>query len=204
MEGAPNISGRLSHELELPDNVRYIGILSRFTRDEKEDKPAYGNPYCTVILTGPEPQKGLLQNKLTEILGSKEKPCVILEGKPGTEQSSRQYGNITFISHLSSDEMKDLIQNSEIIITRSGYTTIMELISLRKSALIIPTPGQTEQEYLALYLSEKGWFTTCRQKDLDNATDISIPEAKWPADIMEESDRLLEKALSELLKQQHK
>lgn len=201
MEGEPNLSGRLSHEFNLPENARYIGILSRFRPGEKERIPSSGNPYCTVILSGPEPQKELLKNKLTEILITKGKPCVILEGKPGVAFFRHQAGNITFISHLPSDEMKELIQKSEIIITRSGYTTIMELISLRKSALLIPTPGQTEQEYLARYLSETGWFKTCLQKNLGLTLDLNIPEAKWTSEIIDESGMLLEKALSELLEQ---
>jgi len=55
--------------------------------------------------------------------------------------------------------MKEIIESSRNIIARSGYTTIMELVSLNCTALIIPTPGQTEQEYLAKYLSEKGCLT---------------------------------------------
>ena len=63
--------------------------------------------------------------------------------------------------------MKEIIAASENIISRSGYTTIMELVSMGRTAMIIPTPGQTEQEYLAEYLSEKGWFDTIAQKEIN-------------------------------------
>ena len=59
-----------------------------------------------------------------------------------------------------------MVTGSDSIISRSGYTTIMELISMNCAALLIPTPGQTEQEYLAEYLSEKGWFHTISQSEI--------------------------------------
>jgi hypothetical protein len=77
----------------------------------------------------------------------------------------------------------------------------MELISLKSSALLIPTPGQTEQEYLAEYLESKGWFSTVTQKMLKPG--LKLPEKKFiPADrIIAESRVLLEKALEEILNQ---
>jgi predicted glycosyltransferase len=95
--------------------------------------------------------------------------------------------------------MKEMVTGSESIISRSGYTTIMELITLKCSALLIPTPGQTEQEYLARYLAEKGWFQTVSQSEIN--ADISLPStrAKWPDEIVSESKILLTSALEELL-----
>jgi hypothetical protein len=75
----------------------------------------------------------------------------------------------------------------------------MELISLNRSALIIPTPGQTEQEYLAEYLSGKGWFRTVSQKNLDVTIDLPGSKASWPPEIITESAILLDNALNELL-----
>jgi predicted glycosyltransferase len=118
-----------------------------------------------VILSGPEPQRGILRQKLTAIFKDKVPVTVMLEGKPDMENVAVTSGNITFINHLLTGEMKEMISGSQSIITRSGYTTIMELISLNCSALLIPTPGQTEQEYLAEYLSKKGWFFTLRQNN---------------------------------------
>jgi UDP-N-acetylglucosamine:LPS N-acetylglucosamine transferase len=100
--------------------------------------------------------------------------------------------------------MAEIIKSSKGVVTRSGYTTIMELISLNCSALLIPTPGQTEQEYLAEYLAEKGWFTTISQRKLNG--ELTFPEAKilGSAEIIEESRILLLKALEELLEYQHR
>ncbi len=201
LPGELNVSGRLTHGLKLPGNVMYIGILSRFTNsgfsgNENRDK----FPHNTVILSGPEPLRGILKQKLINILKDKEPPTIILEGKPGKYRELTRSGNILSYNHLPSYEMQDMISGSESIICRSGYTTIMELISLKCSALLIPTPGQTEQEYLAKYLSEKGWFAAASQKSLKS--DISLPKRKamWTDEIIVKSRELLDYALSELLK----
>ena len=113
-------------------------------------------------------------------------------------------GNISFYNHLPSAEMKEMITGSESIITRSGYTTIMELISLNCSALLIPTPGQTEQEYLAEYLSEKGWFSILHQNEIKAGITLPLNKATWSSEIVEKSNLFLAKALNELLEEPHK
>jgi hypothetical protein len=205
LPGDLNLSGRLSHGLKLPDNVRYIGILSRFISPEQSlnENPVKFH-HNTVILSGPEPQKEILKQKLVTLLKDKEPPTVVFEGKPMTGDEISRNGNITFISHLPALRMKEIILGSESIITRSGYSTIMELVSLNCSALIIPTPGQTEQEYLADYLSEKGWFYTVSQGEIKAG--ITLPPGKtvWQCDINRQSSILLTESLNELLDKHHK
>jgi hypothetical protein len=75
---------------------------------------------------------------------------------------------------------------------------LMELIRLKRSAMLVPTPGQTEQEYLGKYLSEKGWFKTVLQKSLDCSTEIPFLKANWPDNLINESNKLLDDALKEL------
>ena len=169
LPGESNISGRLSHGIRLPGNVRYIGILSRFI----VTKPSFREhsekfQYNTIILSGPEPQKGILKRKLIDVFKDKDPMTVIFEGKPGDSSVIIRSGNITTYNHLSSSEMRKVLIGSKKIITRSGYSTIMDLISLNCSALLIPTPGQTEQEYLAEYLSQKGWFSSLKQREINN------------------------------------
>ena len=200
LPGELNLSGRLSHDIKLPGNVRYIGILSRFSESGSSAlKSSDRFPKTTVILSGPEPQRGILKKKLTGILKEMEIPAVMLEGHPLEKNEVVKSGNITFYNHISTSEMKEMIKGSESIISRAGYTTIMELISLNCSALLIPTPGQTEQEYLASYLSGKGWFATVSQSDLK--TNILLPTNKpyWPDLFIEQSEVLLNEAIEELL-----
>jgi len=205
LPGDINLSGRLSHGFRIQENVRYIGILSRF--ENTNDSPS-GNPlntsHNTVLLSGPEPQREILKQKLTAILKNKEPKTVIFEGKPGIEGEIPPVGNITFIRHLPPDRMKEIIKSSDLIISRSGYTTIMELVSLKCTALIIPTPGQTEQEYLAEYLTGKGWFSTISQNELTDNLQLSNIGLPLPAGIVSQSESLLRNALEELLEQYHK
>jgi predicted glycosyltransferase len=200
MPGEMNLSGNLSHNVRLPENSRFIGILSRFNGNEREN-PAKINPgTCTVILSGPEPQRTILKRHIEDFLRTKPYSVKVLGGKPHKPRKKITEGNIEYISHPEREEMADLIRSAELIITRSGYTSIMELVSLNKSAIIIPTPGQPEQEYLALYHSEKGWFRSVRQEDLAGMTDLSVPEPSWPGTMISESGKLLDEALEELLK----
>jgi uncharacterized protein (TIGR00661 family) len=205
LPGEINLTGRLSHGFKIMENVRYIGILSRF--DNINDNPSV-NPlnfsHNTVILSGPEPQREILKEKLTAILKNKEPKTVIFEGKPGIRKESAPVGNISFFTHLPADRMKEIIKSSDLIISRSGYTTIMELVSLKCSALIIPTPGQTEQEYLAEYLAGKGWFNTISQNELTDNLQLLNIEGPFPSGVLRQCEFLLNKALVEMLEQHHK
>lgn len=204
LPGELNFSGRLSHGVKLPHNVRYIGILSRFI----SDKPAsHENSeihyYNSVILSGPEPQRGILKQKLIYFLKDKKVMTAVFEGRPGDKTEIIRSGNFTFYNHLPSSEMRGILTGSNKIITRSGYTTIMDLIHLRCSALLIPTPGQPEQEYLAEYLAGKGWFYSVKQnelkEDIPKYSIINLPSDE----IIELSNVCLQNALEELLEEPH-
>ena len=91
---------------------------------------------------------------------------VVVRGLPGSDFS------IPFIregiriwNHLPSNTLNELLNNSEYIVARSGYSTIMDLLAVRKNAILVPTPGQTEQEYLGHYLHEKKWMYSVEQKN---------------------------------------
>ena len=199
LPGDINLSGRLSHGFRMPANVRYIGILSRFTRIP----PAPGSSNekkkrITVILSGPEPQKGILKDILAGKLKDQPVPVTILGGDPSGNSVSAVSGNISYNSHLPAEEMRELITGGNLVICRSGYTTIMELASLGCSALLIPTPGQTEQEYLAEYLSGKGYFSTLTQNEIKAVKMLPEVPPSFPGALLSESALLLTKALEEL------
>ncbi len=205
LPGDLNLSGRLSHGIKLPDNIRYIGILSRFAgSDQSHDEIHVNFQHNTVILSGPEPQREILKQKLISVLKDQDPPTVIFEGKPGTSVETGRKGNIIFYSHLPSSRMKEILSGSKYIIARSGYSTLMELVSVNCTALIVPTPGQTEQEYLAEYLSEKGWFHTIAQNKIKPG--ILLPPAKSVSKekMNIQSSILLTEALNEMLEKHHK
>jgi hypothetical protein len=198
LPGEMNVSGRLSHGLKLPSNAIYIGILSRFSNILPAEEDTFGYRHNTVILSGPEPQRGILKQELESIFRAQETTTIFLGGRPGVSDEMTRTGNIIYYSHLESAMMAEALRSSDYIISRSGYTTIMELISLGCTALIIPTPGQTEQEYLAAYLEEKGWFRFLPQKKITTASLISVKAKFDGKKMMKESEYLLEEAIRHL------
>jgi hypothetical protein len=200
LPGDLNISGRLSHNLRLPGNVRYIGLLSRFSNIKTI---AGENPvnvrHNTVMLSGPEPQKGILKQKLSDIFRNKKPVTIFLGGNPEGREQKTGPDNIIWYDHLPALAMKEVIMSSESIFTRAGYTSVMELIDLGCSAILIPTPGQTEQEYLARSLTEKEWFSTITQKELKGEINTFSVKSRWPDELTEQSKILLDKAVEELL-----
>lgn len=200
LPGEVNFTGRLSHGIKLPGSVRYIGILSRFSMASPSTlSDPFPFKHNTLILSGPEPQREIFKQKILTLLEHEKPITVILEGKPGEGNEIVRDGNFAFCKHLPAAAMRDVISGSEAIITRAGYSTIMELISLKCSAILVPTPGQTEQEYLAEYLSAIGWFTAYSQGNLGKGISITMNNAACPAEINEQSAVLLNEALRELL-----
>lgn len=163
-EKEPNLSGNLSHGNFLLKNTltKYIGSLSRMKKIESKIKRK-----AIIILSGPEPQRTFLEkNILAQAL---ELPFQFLLVKGQTEQKEHFYFNeqIEVVSFLTSEKLNQAIAESEIVISRSGYTTLMDLAFLEKKAILIPTPGQTEQEYLADHFFKQKIFFTASQKDFD-------------------------------------
>jgi uncharacterized protein (TIGR00661 family) len=154
------IGGELSHPKIKPSNVIYIGPLSRFHL-----QPATAKIYDILIsISGPEPQRTVFENIILFQLKKTDKKILIVRGLPdATDRPLNDWKNVTIANHLSADELNIAFQQSEWIISRSGYTTIMDLIKLGKKAILVPTPGQTEQEYLAHYLMEKKMFYSLEQ-----------------------------------------
>lgn len=153
------LSGDLSERIT--SKIRWIGPLSRLQIKEAD----HSIPWAAV-LSGPEPARSMWEAELLNV--RKELPAggVIVRGIPGRPNKDGM------ISYLSADGLSQLYANAEVIIARSGYSTLMDLAFIGKKALLIPTPGQTEQEYLA-YRNEgrEGW-TFGRQGEVDYPLEI--------------------------------
>lgn len=145
-EGAANLSGDLSHKYELPSNATFIGPLSRF-ENRKEEVNEIKYDFCA-ILSGPEPLRTELENHCIELFSKIGKKSLIIRGIPGACEPLNIEG-IEVHNHLDDKTFREKVVQSDKIICRSGYSTIMDLHALNKRAIYIPTPGQTEQEYLA-------------------------------------------------------
>lgn len=169
-----SLSGDLSKKYPIHPTVKFIGPLSRF--NNLNEKPMSYHYNVIVILSGPEPSKSVLENKLTSILIGTHFTCLFIQGNPQKKVKYSQKENVTFVSHLPSDEFKYFLKKADQIICRSGYTSIMELNQLQLNAILIPTPGQTEQEYLANHVHHK--FLTINQEDLSKKTLINLFQRK--------------------------
>ncbi len=154
-----NLTGKLSKSKGLKKPAQHIGILSRFDRKEGSGLKKYP---ILALISGPEPQRSIFEEKIINTLLEVGKKAIILRGV--TEKNDEKLlGNIEMINHLQTGKLEELILGAEIIICRPGYSTIMDLVMLGKKAILIPTPGQTEQEYLAKHLSKEGCFITIQQ-----------------------------------------
>lgn len=164
-EKPPWLSGKLSHGKKIPiDNYFFIGPLSRFKDvNNKENLKKYD---VMAILSGPEPQRSIFEEILEKQFLKTNLKIVFLLGMPGKETIST-HGNIVKISHLSDTEFAQTIMSSDLIISRPGYSTIMDLAVFGKNAIFVPTPGQTEQEYLAKELERQGSYYFQAQDKLD-------------------------------------
>ena len=125
----------------------FIGPLSRFKKTVGETKN-YRYKFLAII-SGPEPQRSLLEEKIQDCFRKTNQYCAIINGLTNTKETS--FEKISFYPHLETTAFKKLLAKSELVICRSGYSSIMDLYVLQKKVLFIPTPGQTEQEYLAKY-----------------------------------------------------
>ncbi|WNH13660.1 glycosyltransferase [Thalassobellus suaedae] len=159
-KGALNLSGKLGHITTFKIPLEYIGPLSRF-----EKKQATIINDVLILLSGPEPQRTLLEEKLLLEFKNYKGKVVFIQGIMETEQSIQVLGNMTIYNFMTSELLEKTINESALVLSRSGYTTVMDLAKLNKKAFFIPTPGQFEQEYLAKRFTELSLVPSCKQED---------------------------------------
>jgi len=164
-EGKENLSGVLSHPIPEGINAKYLGPLSRF-ESLTSSNPKNVMYDLLVLLSGPEPQRSKLEDMLLKQL--KELPSVktvILQGLPGSKPKESGLKNVDIIPHLTDKEFKDSVNSAEVTLCRGGYSTLMDLNAIGwKKTIFIPTPGQTEQEYLGKLMQSRGMAVTFNQK----------------------------------------
>jgi uncharacterized protein (TIGR00661 family) len=159
VENGQNLSGKLGHPTELIGNVKYIGPLSRLCK-----KPMPIKYDLMVLLSGPEPQRTILEQDIIAQLEKYPKKVVFIKGVIEKNQTKIVKGNVTYFNFMNSKELETTFNESNHILCRSGYTTVMDLAKLNKKGFFIPTPGQYEQEYLAKKFDNSGIIPTCKQE----------------------------------------
>ena len=163
-----NLSGDLSHKRLLP-SLKFIGPLSRFAH---LNGASYEKKYDVMVtLSGPEPQRSIFESLVIDQLQKSSLKGIIVRGVPG-ESVSNQNG-VVIHSHLNTQKMYEAMMSSDVVLSRPGYSTIMDLAALGKKAVFVPTPGQTEQEYLAKMLQKRGLFYSESQHEFKLETALA-------------------------------
>lgn len=160
-----NLSGKLSIPLS-GDQPVYIGPLSQLSRISLTQETAHYD--AAIILSGPEPQRTYLEREIIRQLEPLSGRFLLVRGLVDIPQEY-PYGssNVDIIDFAEQELLEEVFAYSKIIICRSGYSSIMDLYQFRKKALLIPTPGQPEQEYLARWHQDSDQFMVQEQGGLD-------------------------------------
>lgn len=177
-----SFSGDLSHNLRKIDEnmLHYVGVLSDFSKKTVKKDVDY-----LISISGPEPQRSMLEEKLSSQIQDLTGNIVMTLGK--TEKTSKmEQENITTYSFLTKVKREWLLNRAKLVIARSGYSTIMDLGVMGAKALLIPTPGQIEQEYLGEYHNTSGTFYSVKQSKVQVKEDVEV--AKKTTGITRTSD----------------
>lgn len=158
----PNLSGYLGRSIIKSIPIHYLGLLSNYEAKNHKNEYEY-----TAILSGPEPQRSILEEKIIHLFSH-------LKGKKMLVRGSTQ--PLAFASRIDKDtcvidvaknlQVQEILSRSTCVICRSGYTSLMDLVSAQKKAILIPTLGQPEQEYLAKHMQQNNWFRVINQDAL--------------------------------------
>jgi hypothetical protein len=182
------LAGRLAHGLSIIDEKRlnYVGILSEFSYH-----PAAEDLDVFVSISGPEPQRSSFERLVRKQLEGFKGRVVVSLGKP--EDEARSTPNMR--SFLSREDREDLLNRSRIVVARSGYSTLMDLFSLRKRGFLIPTPGQLEQEYLADYHMRRRTFYSVPERELDFPRQLEEALSFEPPVLRYTTEKAVERAM---------
>jgi hypothetical protein len=194
-EGPYSLAGDLAHQRPARIPAYFIGPQSRFTSRRGKTSKTYE---LTAIISGPEPQRSIFESMVIRQLSETGIRALVLLGKPGKAMEAEQRGNITICPHMDTEMMQEAIMSSELILCRSGYSSIMDLAATGSRAVLVPTPGQTEQEYLASYHMAKRNYYSVSQKELSIAR-IFQAARNYPGIRMENDQAVLHQRIDTLL-----
>ncbi len=164
------LTGNLSHNLSYmsPEKIKYIGILSDYEKMDLDEDIDY-----LISMSGREPNRTILEKKIIEQIHDLNGTVVLVRGMPEGAKKLTIPG-VEVINYAGKGLRDELMNHAKFVIARSGYSTIMDMVELNKKGLLIPTPGQTEQEYIAEFLMEKGYFYSVVEDDLLLKKDIPM------------------------------
>jgi UDP-N-acetylglucosamine transferase subunit ALG13 len=187
------LSGKLS--MDSDQETAYIGLLSRFKQPTSLD-PVYD---LCAVLSGPEPQRSILENILLAQFLKSGLKCIIVRGVNGQERKHAG-PSVEIVDFLNTGDLERTILQSKVVIARPGYSTLMDLAKLSQKGIFIPTPGQTEQEYLAERIKAKGIAFTIDQEEFSLPMALSASANYSGFAATDFSDALLEQCFKDLVR----
>lgn len=163
-EGVPNLAGQLSHPAKKPlTQLQYIGPLTRMQAQPVAQQPGH----VLFILSGPEPQRSLFEQMIFQQLQNFTGSATVVRGLPAGKDLPPAMAGITIYNHLAKAELNKELCRAEYIIGRTGYSSVMDMAAFNLKPILVPTPGQPEQEYLAKYLSAQKFCMTASQQNFN-------------------------------------
>ncbi len=160
-----NLSGELSHACRLPHNAFYIGPLTRFAG--QAGTAGVDSKIILAVLSGPEPQRSMLEQIIIRQSEELDNEIVLIGGRSEEEGIATKIRRITIVPFATTAELEIYMKSAHLLICRPGYSTIMDLAGTGGKALFIPTPGQTEQEYLGSLFYDRGIALSVGQEELN-------------------------------------
>jgi len=192
-----SLAGKLAHPPI--SNARFTGPLSRLFPRETAVSPTYR---ALFLLSGPEPQRTYLEAIIRNQVSSLAGQYALVQGLPDRAgEPAASSGNLTIFPFVQAEELSGLIADSSLILCRAGYSTLMDLAFFGKKAVFVPTPGQTEQIYLAEQLANVGRGVVMSQETLHlaQALDLAEQTREIPNYQPHTGDDLLASAVQDLL-----
>ena len=162
------LAGVLSHPRQMPANTSYMGLLSRFDAAPAsvQTHKIGERPELLVLLSGAEPQRTAIAELLWQQAMQYKGIVTFVEGTTEVPEPKEIPPHISYHKRLTGTKQETALHQAELVVCRSGYSTLMDLVAQNKRAIVIPTPEQTEQEYLGAYLHEQGIFYCAPPKGL--------------------------------------
>lgn len=187
-----NLSGDLAHSRKPKVPVHHIGVLSRFNyRRGESDKPYQ----FTFLISGAEPKRTLFEEEVVRYLNIFRGKFALVRGTKEPMRFILRNLNCDVFDMPDKDELEKIIANSRMIVSRSGYSTVMDLVRMKKPAFFLPTTGQTEQVYLANYLHGRFGFRKINSVDEISITPHTDTSSFFDA---EESNTLFNRAIESI------
>lgn len=168
----------LEREVDLMSVSEFMAHSANVEWDAAPEKRTSGNRsfemranYKVVaVVSGVEPARTQFEQQLRDALAQIPGRHMMILGKPSAEQKTWTEGNIEFYTHLATNDFAEAVKRADFVVSRGGYSTVMDMAELGAKCIFVPTPGQFEQIVLAHDLSKAGYAVEIPADELSAET----------------------------------